>query len=166
MHSTLPLPFLLGGVRLVGGVTPNVGFVEVLMNSTWGAVCTMYNYWSPAEAQVVCRQLGLPWTGAASFSGYYSYSSYVTGPGPGTNRSVPFVMVNTRCNSTSGRLLACSYAPMDAATSSQCFNSWGGYDAGAESTFGGAGGIFLLSGSLSVGWVCPVVHVTRPDFLL
>ena len=53
-------------VRLVGtnGVNPSNGRLEVYYNGRWGTVCD--DGFSMAEADVVCRQLGL--SGARSFS--------------------------------------------------------------------------------------------------
>ena len=44
-----------GEVRLVDGVGPHEGRVEVCVNEVWGTICS--NSWSTADANVVCRQL-------------------------------------------------------------------------------------------------------------
>ena len=44
-----------GDIRLVDGVIPNEGRVEICFNNLWGTICD--DSWGFAEAQVVCRQL-------------------------------------------------------------------------------------------------------------
>ena len=50
-----------GGIRLQGGVADTEGRVELCIGDVWGTVCD--NSWSVEDAQVVCRQLGLPTNG-------------------------------------------------------------------------------------------------------
>ena len=47
-----------GDLRLADGETVNDGRVEVCLNGEWGTICD--HGWGPAEARVVCNQLGLP----------------------------------------------------------------------------------------------------------
>ena len=48
-------------VRLIGGLIPEEGTVEVCMNAVWSSVCD--SSWDYKDAFVVCRQLGYPATG-------------------------------------------------------------------------------------------------------
>ena len=45
-----------GAVRLVGGSGSHEGRVEVCVNQAWGTVCD--HFWSNADGNVVCGQLG------------------------------------------------------------------------------------------------------------
>lgn len=45
-----------GMVRLMGGATLAEGTVAACFNNQWGRVCN--NYWTDADAKVVCGQLG------------------------------------------------------------------------------------------------------------
>jgi len=54
-----------GSVRLIGGLIPEEGTVEVCVNGVWSSVCERWywDYWDYRDAFVVCRQLGYPATG-------------------------------------------------------------------------------------------------------
>ena len=50
-----------GNVRLIGGLVPTDGTVQMCVGGRWRELC--YSGWDYYEAFVVCRQLGLPATG-------------------------------------------------------------------------------------------------------
>ena len=52
----------VGAIRVINGGSLLKGNVEVCYNNVWGTVCG--NGWNITAAQVVCRQLGFPATGA------------------------------------------------------------------------------------------------------
>ena len=47
-----------GTVRLIDGLIPEEGTVEVCVNAVWSSVC--HSSWEYKDAFVVCRQLGYP----------------------------------------------------------------------------------------------------------
>ena len=55
-----------GDLRLQGG-TATSGRVEICNNHIWGTVCG--DLWSTVDAQVACRQLGLPVAGITKYDG-------------------------------------------------------------------------------------------------
>ena len=50
-----------GTVRLIGGLVPTEGTVQMCVDGRWRELC--YSDWGNQEAVVVCRKLGLPATG-------------------------------------------------------------------------------------------------------
>lgn len=53
-----------GSVRLFKGANLNEGIVEVCKNGSWGSIkYDPDDPWGAAESRVICRQLGLPYTG-------------------------------------------------------------------------------------------------------
>ena len=49
----------------MGGANATLGVVQVCMNNAWGSVCN--GVFGTNDAEVVCRQLGFPTTGAVAF---------------------------------------------------------------------------------------------------
>ncbi|XP_048844146.1 galectin-3-binding protein A-like [Brienomyrus brachyistius] len=88
-----------GDVRLVGGQLSSEGRVEVFYGGQWGTVCD--DGWGIAEAQVVCRQLGLPGALSAVSGGKY-------GQGSG-----PIWLDDMECTGDESDLPSC------------CFKGWG-----------------------------------------
>lgn len=52
-----------GSVRLVAGLSPYEGRVEVCSSGQWGTICNRYSDWDYQDAKVVCRQLGFATAG-------------------------------------------------------------------------------------------------------
>lgn len=46
-------------IRLVGGITPHSGRLEVFVDGRWGTVCALTLGFTKAEADVACKQLQL-----------------------------------------------------------------------------------------------------------
>ena len=72
-HSLLFTSAVLGShgtVRLIDGLIPEEGTVEVCVNAAWSIVCDRW-YWDYKDAFVVCRQLGYPATGENDVVAYW-----------------------------------------------------------------------------------------------
>ena len=101
-----------GSIRLQGG-TSTSGRVEVCHINVWGKVCGDSS-WGRADAQVACRQLGLPTTGAST----HTLSSYnVSAVSNGTQVSW---LRYVRCVGTESSLFNC---PHDITWINYCFQS-------------------------------------------
>ena len=83
-----------GTVRLVGGLTPLEGRVEIFFFHQWGTVCD--NNWDLVDATVVCHQLGYLRAVRAP-----RYASFGAGSGPSWYSSVA-------CTGTEMSLTECS----------------------------------------------------------
>ncbi|KAL5463668.1 hypothetical protein EMCRGX_G032585 [Ephydatia muelleri] len=84
-----------GDLRLVGGVGPREGQVEVCYNGMWGHMCSPV--WSYANAAVVCRQLGYSPAGAIPLI-YRNFNAYAS----------PILMGNVYCTGTETLLAKCT----------------------------------------------------------
>ena len=83
-------------IRLVDGLIPNEGRVEVCArcNDEWGTVCD--DLWDTNDAQVACRQLGYPTAGAIA----YSFAHFGEGTGE-------IFLDNLGCTGTEDSLFDC-----------------------------------------------------------
>ena len=87
-----------GAIRLQGG-TSTQGRVEICNNNVWGTVCD--DFWGTPDAQVACRQLGFPTTGATALT---------LGAVPdGTGQ---IWLDNVQCRGTETRLIDCPANPL------------------------------------------------------
>lgn len=82
------------------------GRVEILVNGQWGTICD--DYWSDADASVVCRQLGFAAEGAIARNRAYF------GRGSG-----PIILDDVRCNGSEASLADCNSNP---AYSHNCYH--------------------------------------------
>ncbi len=58
-------------IRLVGGISPLEGRVEVCLNGDWGTVTS--DFWDYRDASVVCRQLNFQSLGNDRLKGISMY---------------------------------------------------------------------------------------------
>ena len=95
-----------GSIRLQGG-TNTSGYVEVCHTNVWGTVCGDSD-WGLTDAQVACRHLGLPSTGATTLNTFSVPN--------GTEVSW---LRNVRCTGTESSLFFCNVLT----TANNCYRS-------------------------------------------
>ena len=83
-------------VQLVNGSTPYEGRVEVYYAGQWGTICS--DGWSIEDANVICRQLGLP-----SASKAWQNSDFGQGSGPA-------VLDRVACNGSESNIDQCDHS--------------------------------------------------------
>ena len=104
-------------VRLVDGLTPNDGRVEICFNWLWGSVCD--DLWDARDALVVCRQLGYDGCKClfAKSSNLYLYL-FTTKPASTALQQHPvesnatllfYYLDNVDCNGDEDRLSECEH---------------------------------------------------------
>ncbi|CAI8048100.1 Scavenger receptor cysteine-rich domain-containing group B protein, partial [Geodia barretti] len=115
-NSTLDLECNETDVRLVDGLTPHDGRVEICFNGLWGSVCD--DLWDARDAQVVCRQLGYDGCKClfAKSSNIYLYL-FTTKPASTaiqqhpvkSNASLFYYLNNVGCSGDEDRLSECEH---------------------------------------------------------
>ncbi|CAI8048095.1 Scavenger receptor cysteine-rich domain superfamily protein, partial [Geodia barretti] len=94
--ATLDLECNETDVRLVDGLTPHDGRVEICFNGLWGSVCD--DLWDARDAQVVCRQLG-----------YDGSSTAIQQHPVKSNASLFYYLNNVGCSGDEDRLSECEH---------------------------------------------------------
>ena len=64
-------------IRLVDGDNATEGRVEICRDGSWGTICDNTASWGAEDARVVCKQLGLPYTGIINNSNASVNNVYV-----------------------------------------------------------------------------------------
>lgn len=82
-------------MRIVGGLTPHEGRVEIFYDNTWATVCD--DSWDYKDATVVCKQLGFQEAEVELRGSYF---------GQGTEN---IVLHDVQCNGSEEFLDLCSY---------------------------------------------------------
>ncbi len=90
-------PTAAGALRLVDGLSPSEGRLEVFHDGEWGTICS--NSWDEADANVACRQLG--------FGRADRFAGIPVSFGPGTGK---IWMDDLSCTGSEGRLTECTFA--------------------------------------------------------
>ena len=125
-----------GKVRLVNGMTQNEGFVEIFLHGQYGAICGHPYGWDPTtgnsrawnntEAMVVCRQLGLPWSGAKAYRGQApdGASQFPDSTrAPGASGLVPYSVIGMQCQGSEVNVMQCPFLDIQLRIPT---NWWGG----------------------------------------
>ena len=97
-----------GELRLVNGATPNEGRLEMYYEGQWGTVCD--DYWTDADADVACRQLGYE-QGSVPDGGRFLQSHF----GP-ADEGAPIWLDNLLCHGNEPSLMDCARAPQPGGT--------------------------------------------------
>ncbi|XP_078069758.1 scavenger receptor cysteine-rich domain-containing protein DMBT1-like [Mustelus asterias] len=85
-------------MRLINGINPCSGSVEIYHNGTWGAVCD--DDWDLLDARLVCRQLGCGPVRAAPGNAYFGEAS------------TSFWLDDVKCTGAEWNLSQCQTNPM------------------------------------------------------
>ena len=88
-------------VRLIGGNTPNEGYIEIKgSNGIWGGICD--DWWDKPNADVVCRMLGHP----SAETVYIQSKPFGHGTGSGS-----FALDDVECVGTETSVFDCQHEP-------------------------------------------------------
>ncbi|XP_071486164.1 scavenger receptor cysteine-rich domain-containing protein DMBT1-like [Diadema antillarum] len=87
----------IGDIRLVDGLGPHEGRLEIFYVYQWGTVCG--DSWDIAEASVVCRQLGF-----ANATDYFPYAYFGRG-----SPTQPIYLDDVRCSGNETELTDCEH---------------------------------------------------------
>lgn len=97
----LSIDYREGSIRLMGGVTPAEGRLELYYGGRWGTVCE--EGWGAKSAEVACRELGFERPIRKTDGSLYTYEG---------SDSIPVWLDDVDCEGSEENIINCPHGPI------------------------------------------------------